>query len=418
VRLVQLTLPPDDGESVLGVLDDEGVDYVVIEGEDETIAQFPLPAQAVEPILDDLRSKGLEDRYVVVTSAESVTSEHFEDLEERYVTGGEGDDSIQPEELAAKARDMSPNTAAYYALTLLSAVVALSGLLLDSSAIVVGSMVIAPQVGSSLSAATGIVTADNDMIRNGLQAQVVGLGAAAVGAAVAGWLLQWLGFVPTTLDVTTVSQISQRITPGVLSTLVGLAAGAAGALSLATAIPVSMVGVAVAAALIPAAATVGIGIAWGEPLVALAAAILLVSNFAAINVVAPGVLWVLDYRPEDWGDASRRRYARVGMVVVVLLAVFAGSIALTADQMTFERDASRAVVETLDSDEYAELNLVGVRATTPLVDGGYGVTVVVERPADSPYPGLATAFERAIAERTGRSVPVAVEFVEQDRTRP
>jgi uncharacterized membrane protein len=50
---------------------------------------------------------------------------------------------------------MSPNTVADYVLTLLSAVVALSDLLLDFSAIVVGSMVIAPQVGSSLGAATG-----------------------------------------------------------------------------------------------------------------------------------------------------------------------------------------------------------------------------------------------------------------------
>jgi len=75
---------------------------------------------------------------------------------------------------------MSPNTVAYYVLTLLSAVVALSGLLLDSSAIVVGSMVIAPQVGSSLGAATGIVISDRETLRDGLQAQIVGLAAAVV----------------------------------------------------------------------------------------------------------------------------------------------------------------------------------------------------------------------------------------------
>ena len=418
MRLVQLTLPAEGGDGILGVLDDEDVDYVVVEGEDETVAQFPLPAQAVEPILDDLRSAGLDDHYVVVTNAESVTSEHFDDLEERYVTGSETNDSIQPEELAAKARDMSPNTVAYYVLTLLSAVVALSGLLLDSSAIVVGSMVIAPQVGSSLSAATGIVTADHEMIWDGLQAQVVGLVAAVVGAAAGGWLLQSLAVVPTTLNVTTVSQISQRISPGVLSTVVGLAAGAAGSLSLATALPVSLVGVMVAAALIPAAAAVGIGLAWGEPVVALAAGILLVSNFAAINVVAPGVLWALGYRPEDWGDVPHRQHARVGAVVLVLLATFGGSVALTADQTTFEREANRAVVETLESDEYARLNLVGVRATAPIVGGNYGVTVVIERPADQSFPGLAGDFEQAVAERTGHSVPVEVEYVEQDRTRP
>jgi uncharacterized membrane protein len=57
----------------------------------------------------------------------------------------------------------------------------------------------------------------------------------------------------------------------------------------------------VAAALIPAAATVGIGIAWNLPVVAAGAALLLVSNFAAINVVAPVVLWLLGYLPTGWG---------------------------------------------------------------------------------------------------------------------
>ena len=418
MRLVQLLLPPDSRDAILRALDDEEVDYVLLSGEDETVVQFPLPTQAVEPILDELREAGLDDRYVVVTSAESVTSERFDDLEARYVVGNESNEAIQPEELAAKAREMTPDAVTYYVMTLLSAAVALSGLLLDSSAIVVGSMVIAPQVGSALTAATGVVIADREMIWTGMRAQVGSLVAAVLGAAALGWLLQSLALVPPALNVATVNQVSQRISPGVLSLLVGLAAGAAGSLGLATALPVSLVGVMVAAALIPAAAVVGLGLAWGLPVVTVASAILLVSNFAAINVVAPAVLWALGYRPTDWGDASLRQYTPVFAVVVVLVASFAGAVVLSADQTTFERDANRAVVETLDDPRYERINLVGVRATAPLVGGEYGVTVVVERPADRSYPQLAERFERAIAERTGETVPVDVEFVEQDQTRP
>ena len=418
MRLVQFTLPPDSRESVLAVLDDEGVDYVLVDADDDTLVEFPLPAQAVESVLSDLRDAGLDDRYLVVASAESAVTERFDDLEARYVEGSEGDESIDPDELAATARDMTPNAATYYSMTVLSAVVALAGLLLDSPALVVGSMVIAPQVGSALTAAVGVVLADRGMIRSGLRAQVVGLAVAVAGAAAVGWLVQAASFVPGALDVTTVTQISQRISPGALSLVVGLAAGAAGSLGLATALPVSLVGVMIAAALIPAAAAVGVGIAWGLPVVAAGAALLLASNFAAINVVSPAVLWALGYRPADWGDAPRRRYARVGAVVLVLGAAFVGAAALTADQMAFERDANRAVADTLDADRYDDLALVGVRSTVPLAGGDYGVTVVVERPDDGSYPGLAARIRTGVADRTGRLVAVEVQFVDRDRAPP
>jgi hypothetical protein len=71
VRLVQLALPPDSRSAILEVLDDEGIDYVLLAGENETIVQFPLPAQAVEPVLSDLREAGYDDRYRVVSNVES-----------------------------------------------------------------------------------------------------------------------------------------------------------------------------------------------------------------------------------------------------------------------------------------------------------------------------------------------------------
>ncbi|WP_336037070.1 DUF389 domain-containing protein [Halobacterium yunchengense] len=317
MRLVQFALPDGDREAVLDALDAEGVDYVLLGGEAETVVQFPLPAQAVEDVLGELREAGLDDRYVVVTAAESAVTEHFDELESRFVAGSESDESIDPTELAATARDMTPNAATYYSMTLLSALVAVAGLLLDSPALVVGSMVIAPQVGSALTTAVGVVRADREMVWTGVRAQVGSLLVAVLGAATVGWLLQAAAFVPATLDVTTVTQISQRISPGALSLAVGLAAGAAGALGLATALPVSLVGVMVAAALIPAAATVGVGVAWNLPVVAAGAALLLASNFAAINVAAPAALLLLGYRPSDWGGrgpprlrAGRRRGRR------------------------------------------------------------------------------------------------------------
>jgi uncharacterized membrane protein len=127
-------------------------------------------------------------------------------------------------------------------MTALSALVATAGLLLDSPAIVVGSMVIAPLVGASLMASVGLTLGDRAMVRSGVRSQVAGLALVVCAAAAFGLALRTVQFVPPVLDVTVISQISSRTTPGLLSVVVALCAGAVGAFGLATEPPVSLVG--------------------------------------------------------------------------------------------------------------------------------------------------------------------------------
>src|SRR6056297_3141372 len=65
VRLVQLTIPAGKRETILDALDDEEVDYVVTDetsGREFTgVVYFPLPANAVEPVLDRLQEEGVSD---------------------------------------------------------------------------------------------------------------------------------------------------------------------------------------------------------------------------------------------------------------------------------------------------------------------------------------------------------------------
>jgi len=76
VRLIQLRVPDPERDAVTDVLADRDIDYVVTteERDEETAAlvQFPLPAAAVDEMLDELASAGLDpDRYTVVTSVET-----------------------------------------------------------------------------------------------------------------------------------------------------------------------------------------------------------------------------------------------------------------------------------------------------------------------------------------------------------
>jgi uncharacterized hydrophobic protein (TIGR00271 family) len=420
----------DERGTVESVLDGYDVDHVWVtasgEDRDRLVVEFPLPTQALESVLDDLRaSREDEEYYTVVTSAETAVTPHVDELEDRFVTGTEADDSIATEEIRSTALDLTPSPRIYYAMTLLSALVATAGLLLDSPAVVVGSMVIAPLVGSALTASVGTVLGERSMAVDGLRAQALGLALAVVGAAAFSAALRAAAFLPPALDVSTTQQIAARISPGLLSLVVGVCAGAAGAFGLATGVSVALVGVMIAAALVPAAAAVGIGLAWGIPAIAGGALLMLLLNAVAIHVSGAAVLWALGYRAVDPRPAgvTPRRVVAVGASAVVLVAVLGGTGAVVGTHVGFEREVNRASADVVAAERYPALELVAVRtefAVSPPLSGDRSqqVTVVVTRPSDRPYPALSEAIGTAVTAETGREVTVVVEFVDQQTYAP
>ncbi|RJT06105.1 TIGR00341 family protein [Halococcus sp. IIIV-5B] len=428
MRLIKLVVPDGQRETVLDVLRTENIDRVVTEDASErdasTLVEFPLPTQAVEYVLGELREAGLDDtNYTVIATAETAKTTHYNELENRFVAGVEEDDSVAHEEIRAKALDMHRNPLTYYAMTLFSAVVAAAGLLLNSAAIVVGAMVIAPQVGSAMMSSVGIVLNDRKLIGLGLKSLAGGLTAAVLAGTVLAFALKAGGVVPTALDVSAVAQVSQRTSPGLLALAVAVCAGAAGAFGLSTGLSEALVGVMIAAALIPAAAAVGIGVAWGLPAVALGALALLVVNTVAVNLAGVLALVYLGYRP--WmGNGTRsgfRRLAPALGALAVLLAVFAVSGTVMAGQVSFDRDINDAVETTLDRPAYAAVDLETVRTQvilTSLSDDRREVAVVVSRPTGESYPGLPQALAERIETRTGHAVDIELTIHDRRRFSP
>ncbi|ESS07035.1 MAG: TIGR00341 family protein [uncultured archaeon A07HB70] len=354
MRLVQVLVPAGKCEAVRAVLDEEGIDYALT---DETsgreyaaVATFPLPDSAVEPVLEQLRTAGLErDAFTVVVAAETVVSDRFDALVERYETEESNGDRIAREELVARAEELAPELRRFAGLTTLSAVVATAGLLLDSAAVVVGSMVIAPLVGPAMATGVGTVVDEEALFRRGVALQAGGGLLTVLSATLFAALLNLGGVVPMdTTAVLAVPEVAERLAPDVLSLAVALAAGAAGALSLAGGVSTALVGVMIAAALVPPAAVVGIGIAWGRPEAVLGSAVLVLVNFLSVNLAVLAVLRLTGYGPSGWlRDAVatrtvRRRAAALLVGVLVLSAVLVGITSAGARTAAFE-DQSRAV---------------------------------------------------------------------------
>jgi len=395
-------VPAGKRESILRTLDGEGIDYVVTEEtsnrEYTASVTFPLPQAAVEPVLEQLREAGLDrDAYTVVLDAETVISRRFDDLVDRYEEGEENGDRIAREELAARARSLAPNWRTFVIMTVVSAVVATAGLLLDSAAVVVGSMVIAPLIGPAMATSTGSVVDDRELLLRGVKLQVAGGVLAVVAAAGFAALLRAAHVVPLeAADVFAIDEVRERLVPDVLSLVIALGAGAAGALSLSTGVSTALVGVMIAAALVPPTAVVGIGLAWGSPRTVSGAFVLVLVNFLSINFAALAVLWLTGYRPESWFRheearvATLKRIATLGVALLVLSTLLAGVTYGTYRTATFEEDTRLAVDDVLDDYEDLErLSLIVAYEETFPFSRPDRVTVTVGHPPGRETPELA-----------------------------
>ncbi|QKT03366.1 TIGR00341 family protein [Ectothiorhodospiraceae bacterium 2226] len=206
-------------------------------------------------------------------------------------------------------------------LVFLSTIVASVGLLEDSVAIVVGAMVIAPLLGPNLGLALGTSLGDTQLVVRSLRTNFAGLGL-AVGLSVLIGLFWELDY--------TSAELMARTVVGLDSIILALASGAAAVLSLTTGLSTALVGVMVAVALMPPAATLGMMLGAGRWDFALSAGLLLAVNIVCVNLAAKVVFLFKGVRPRTW---LAQRKARQSMLIygafwLISLLVLLGAIVL------------------------------------------------------------------------------------------
>lgn len=165
----------------------------------------------------------------------------------------------------------------FFYLSGLAVVMATFGLLEDSVAIVIGSMLIAPMLYPILGVALGLVMSDQGVLGRSL--------VTLVKALALGLLLSILAtiFLGNGIDIETLGQVMDRTEASLLSVMVAIVAGLA--VSFALANPEwneSLPGIAISVALIPPLAVVGIGIAKFDVMVMSGSAVLLLVNIIGI----------------------------------------------------------------------------------------------------------------------------------------
>jgi uncharacterized hydrophobic protein (TIGR00271 family) len=183
----------------------------------------------------------------------------------------------------AKVRQRLTN---FFVLLLLSTVIATYGVLSDSTATVIGAMIVAPLMGPIMATTAAVVMGSFQRSLRSLALVIVGV----VSVILFSVLLTLL--VPTvSISFTNNGEITSRISPGLYALLTALGAGAAGAYITAKAeIADAMGGVAIAISLVPPLCVVGISISQGNWAAAAGSLLLFLTNLFAI-LLAGGIVF-------------------------------------------------------------------------------------------------------------------------------
>jgi len=212
----------------------------------------------------------------------------------------------------------------FIVLVILSTLVAAIGLIEDNVAVVIGAMVIAPLLGPNLALALGTALGDLDLMKKSLKTNLTGV-TLSIGLSLILSLL-W------SFDINS-HELMSRTDVGLDSLALALASGAAAALSLSTGLSSVLVGVMVAVALLPPAATFGLMLGQGQYQLALGAVLLLAANVVCVNLSTKLVFLIKGISPRTWWQKEKARRAMLVYIAVWLigLAVLSAVILVRGD---------------------------------------------------------------------------------------
>ena len=167
---------------------------------------------------------------------------------------------IPRKELYQARIESSKPSLGFFVLLLCAAVIATLGLISNSTAVVIGAMIVAPLMDPILSLAFALSISNNKLAKRSLMTVVIGVIAVIATAALLSLLL----------DVSEVNrEMTSRTAPNLIDLGVAVAAAVAGSFSMTRErLSNSLAGVAIAVALVPPLCVCGIGLSMGNEVVA------------------------------------------------------------------------------------------------------------------------------------------------------
>ncbi|MHC1652199.1 DUF389 domain-containing protein [Stenotrophomonas maltophilia] len=235
-------------------------------------------------------------------------------------------------------------------MAVMSCGIAILGLLQSSGAVVIGAMLISPLMGPIVQLGFSLCVVDFRMMGRALLALLVGMALALLIAMCIVWL--------SPLREAT-SEILARTQPTLFDLLVALLSGLAGGYAVITRKGETIVGVAIATALMPPLAVVAFGLATGDLRVAGGAIFLFMTNLLAI---ALSVTLIAKWYGFGMENSPRHTAWQAGVIATtfILLALPLGLALREIGQQTWAANQARTVVTRYLGERRASIEQMSV----------------------------------------------------------
>ena len=306
---------------------------------DYTLDGTPVSAKAVEfRILDQrirlLPGPAMEPSEDQVQSKESIKIGHLpvDETAQQLVQAPLPLFSHAREEeyrdLFVALRENAVLSSPFLVLTILSVLLALTGLYANSAPVIIGAMILAPLMSPIISLSMGLARTEASLIRNSFRTLLIGTTSGLFCAIVVAWIMPLEYVTP---------EMQARLSPTLLDLSVAVISGVAGAYAHAKEeIAKSLAGVAIAVALVPPLSVAGIAIGWGELAMAKGALLLFITNLVGILLAASATFLVLGFAPF--------KLAKKGLAIALLLmAVIIAPLYIAFDNLVQQGSIRRQV---------------------------------------------------------------------------
>jgi uncharacterized hydrophobic protein (TIGR00271 family) len=287
-------------------------------------------------------------------------------------------ESVDQQAVIDKIRADGGWTARYGFMICMAGGIAILGLILSSPAVVIGAMLLSPLMGPILAIGFALAIGDAEWLREA--ARALGL-----GALIAVLFCALIVLVSPLQTVT--SEIAARTRPNLFDLLVALFSALAGAYAMIRGRGETIVGVAIATALMPPLAVVGFGLATWNWTVFGGAFALFITNLVTIALSAAVMARLYHFRANL--SAKQTYYQVIGIFVAFL--VLAVPLGFSLWQIAWEARASASINGAI-RDQFgrnARLSQLEIDYGTDLI----GVTATVLTPTIQPQA-------EALAKRT------------------
>lgn len=239
----------------------------------------------------------------------------------------------QPAVIAAR-REEAYTSPRFLFMLAMSAGIAILGMLLSSPAVVIGAMLIAPLIGPIIGAGFALAIGDYGWLAGSVRALLAGT---ALGVGLTALIV----FVSPLQTIT--PEIAARTQPNLFDLGVAVFSALAGAYAMIRGREGTIVGVAIATALMPPLAAVGFGLATANWTVFWGAGLLYITNLMTIALVATlmarlyGFSHTLSERQTNWQT----------VIIVVIFVALATPLFFSLRQIVWETNAARQIRSTL-----------------------------------------------------------------------